>query len=283
MILVMGASSSIGQELVKRLSSKGAEFRAGYRTPAQAADAEKQGVAPVLLDYAEPDTLKAALDGADKLFVVSPPRPNLEELETNVVDAAKDAGIKHFVKLSVWGAEGGEFKFARDHRAVEKKIEASGLPHTFLRANGFMQNMLTSAASIKSQGAFYLPAGDARVSEIDVRDIASVAAAVLTEPGYEGAAYELGGPEALSNNDRAGILSEVLGKPISYVSLPDVEWKAAAMAAGLPEWSANGIIELMHYYKEGKAEAVSPAVEQVTGKKPISFRQFVEDNAGAWR
>lgn len=283
MILVMGASGNIGKEVVKQLSARGAQFRAGYRSAEQAAEAQRLGIETAVLDYAQPQTLRAALQGVERLFFVSPPLPNLAELEGNVLAAAQSAGVRHLVKSSVWGADGEDFAFSISHRAVEKKIEASGIPYTFLRPNGFMQNMLGSAPTIKGQAAFYLPTGEARVSEIDVRDIGEVAAAVLTEEGHQGKAYELSGPETHSNAERAQILSEVLGKTITYISPPDAEWKRMAMSFGLPEWQVDGIIDLSHYYKAGKAERVSPAVKETTGREPTSFRRFAEDHAQAFR
>lgn len=282
MILVMGASGNVGREVVKELSARGAQFRAGYRSAEQAVEAGKTGTKAVILDYAKPETLGAALQNVEKIFFVTAPSPNQAELEGNVVEAAQKAGIKHLVKSSVWGAPGEDFVFGRLHRAVEKKIEASGLAYTFLRPNGFMQNMLGNAPMIKGQGAFYFPTGEARISEIDVRDIGAVAAAVLTEEGHEGKTYELSGPEALSAAERAEVLSEVLGKTVTHVSPPDAEWKQSAMSVGLPEWQVDGIIDLAHYYKTGKAARVSPSVKDVTGREATSYRRFVEDHAQAF-
>lgn len=277
MILVLNAGGNIGSELVKELQRRGAEFTAAYRSPEQAAKAGQSGLKTVVADFAKPETLDAALAKAEKVFVVAPPLPNLEELEGNVVTAAQKAGIRHLVKLSVWGAEEGETIFGRPHGAVERRIEAAAIPYTFLRPTGFMQNMLGNAASIKAQGVYSLPSGDARVAEIDFRDIAKVAAVALTEGGHIGKAYDLSGPEAMTHTERAQILSEVLGKTVTYVSPPETDWKAAMLGYGLPEWQVDGILDLLRYYKAGKSERVSPAVKEVTGSDPISYRQFVQD------
>jgi uncharacterized protein YbjT (DUF2867 family) len=284
MILVMGASGTVGSEVVRALGERNAAFRAAYRDEAQAAQATKDGVETVILDYAKPETLEAALHGVEKLFFVTSATPDLATLEGNVVEAARKSGcVKHLVKSSVWGAEGEEFVFSHAHREVERKIEASGLAYTFLRPNGFMQNMLGQAASIKAHGVFYLPANGARVSEIDARDIGRVAMRVLIEEGHEGKAYDLSGPAALSNAERAEVLSEVLGKKIECVSPPDEEWKKAVMGFGMKEWQADGIIDLAHYYGKGKAERVSPAVRELTGREPVSYRSFVQAHSEAFR
>lgn len=223
------------------------------------------------------------MEGVESIFIVTPPAPNLEELEGNAVDAAQAVGVKHIVKLSVWCAEQGEFLFAEPHGAIEKQIKASGIPFTFLRPTGFMQNMLANAPTIEAQGAFYAPAGPARVAEIDFRDVARVAVVTLLENGHAGKAYELSGPEAMSHSERAEVLSKVLGKKIEYVSPTDAEWKAMVLGFGVPEWQADGVIDLLHYYKAGKSQRVSPSVEDVTGAKPIDYRQFVQDYADAFR
>lgn len=282
MILVLNAGGNIGSELVKELQGKGADFAAAFRGAQQVEEARAKGLNAVVADFARPESLDAAMGGVDHVFVVAPPAPNLEELESNVVTAAKKAGVSHLVKLSVWGAVEEATIFGRPHRAVEKKIEASGVPYTFLRPTGFMQNMLGNAATIKSQGAFYLPAGDAKVAEIDFRDIARVAAVALTEVGHVGKAYDLTGPEAMTNAERAAVLSEVLGKPVSYVSPPDADWKQTMLGYGLPEPQIEGILDLQRYYKAGNSERVSPAVEEITGQKPITYRQFVKDYKAAF-
>lgn len=283
MILVMGASGNIGREIVKDLQAKGVAFRGGYRSPGEAETARQAGVETVMVDYGQPDTLDAAMQDIEKAFFVTSPSPQMPELEGHIVDAAKRAGVRHLVKSSVFGAEGEDFLFARSHRLVEKQIEASGLVYTFLRPNGFMQNLLGQAGSIQAQGAFFIAVGDSRVSEIDVRDIARVAVTALTEPGHHGKAYELTGPESLTYTERAAILSEVLGKPVHYVSPPDADWVKGLVASGVSEWLAEGMLHLMHYYRKGKAERVSATVEQVTGQTPVSYRQFVADFAQAFR
>jgi uncharacterized protein YbjT (DUF2867 family) len=283
MILVLNAGGNIGNELVRELHSRSADFVAGFRSAEQVSVANSEGTKAVVADYSRPETLHTAFAGVKKAFFVTPPALNLEELEGNVLEAARAAGVEHLVKMSVWGADTGAFVFAKPHHAVEKRIEASGIPYTFLRPTGFMQNMLGNAPTIKSQGAYYLPAGDARVAEIDYRDIASVAAVALTEDGHTGKAYELSGPEAMNHTERAKILSEVLGKPIAYVSPPDADWKKTMLGYGLPEWQVDGLLDLLRYYKTGQSERVSPAVETVTGVRPISYRQFAQDYAYAFQ
>ncbi len=257
MILVTGATGKVGEELVKKLREAKIPFRAGVRSPERVS-----GLDTVLFDYDRPETFAPALRGVGKLFLLT---SGGTERESPVVDAAKKTGVKHIVKLSVWGAESEAFTFARAHRPIEKKIEVSGIPYTFLRPNGFMQNFVTMAATIKGQGVFYLPARECRYSVVDVRDVASVAAEVLTEDGtHAGKTYKLSGPESFSNAEMAEKLSSAIGKKVTYVDLPDAEFKKALLATGVPEPYADALIDLIHYYMTGAAQEITPDVERVT-------------------
>lgn len=274
MILVTGATGKVGSELVKRLETEKVPFRAGVR------HAGNLGMDSVAFDFDKPETFGPALTGVEKLFLLT---SGGTEREAAAVDAAKKAGVQHLVKLSVWGAEGEDFVFGRAHREIEKKIEASGIPYTFLRPNGFMQNYLIQAATIKSQGAFYLPARDSRYSVVDVRDVGAVAAKVLMSTGHEGRAYTLSGPESLSNAEIAEKLSRAAGRTLTYVDVPEAQFRKSLIEMGTPEPYADAYIDLIHYYIRGKAAAVTPDIERVTGKEPRTFDEFARDFAAAFQ
>lgn len=277
MILLTGASGTVGTEVAKALAARGATFRAGYRTHPFTLPV---GAAGVQLDYERPDTLAPALRGVETLFLLS----STVAPEVAVVREARAAGVKRIVKLSVWAAPEPGFTFGSWHRAVEQAIEQSGLSWTFLRPNGFMQNVITyMAGTIKSQGMIYSSIGDAKVSSVDARDIGAVGAMVLTEPGHEGRAYDLSGPAALSYRDVASTLSQVLGREVKYVPITDDEYKRAAMGAGTPEAYADALVNLNRNYREGKFARVAPDVEALLGREPGSFAQFARDHAGAWK
>jgi len=277
MILLTGASGTVGTEVAKALSARGAAFRAGYRTHPPSLPS---GATAVQLDYERPDTLAPALRGVETLFLLS----STVAPEVAVVREARAAGVKRIVKLSVWGAPLPGFTFGSWHHAVEQAIEQSGLAWTFLRPNGFMQNVITyMAGTIKAQGAIYSSIGDAKVSSVDARDIGAVGATVLTEPGHEGRAYDLSGPEALGYHDVASTLSEVLGREVKYVPITDDEYKRAAVGAGTPEAYADALVNLNRNYREGKFARVSPHVGALLGREPGAFAQFARDHAGAWR
>jgi len=281
MILITGASGNVGKEVLKQVAATGAKVRAAFQTVTKAA-AAPSGVEIATMDYNKPETLQAALKGIERVFLVAPPTPNLPALERKAIDEIKQSGVRHVVKLSAMG--GRDAIFPRQHADSEDYIKSSGVPYTFLRPNGFMQNFVTyNGATINTQNAFYGSQGDGEVSHIDLRDIAAVAVKTLIEDGHQGKAYTLTGPEALSNTRVAEILSEDTGREIKYVDLTAEQFKQALLGAGLPEWSANALADLQQFYRRGGASAVTRDVEQLLGRKPTSFEQFSRDYAQAFQ
>jgi len=284
-ILVMGATGNVGSQVVKQLADAGANVRAAVRSPRKAESLKSEKVSLTEFDTDKPETVEAAFQGVDKVFLLTPLVPNMVELSANLVEAAKKAGVKHIIKSSGMGAEVEPgITLTRWHREAEKAIEASGIAFTFVRPNGFMQNYANfNGATIKTQNAFYLPVGDGKVSYIDTRDIAAVAVAALTQDGHEGKAYEVTGLEAISNQEIAEIISQVVGRKINYVDVPEDAARSEMKQSGMPDVLIDMTMELYELYKAGYASEVTPTVEQVTAKKPISFAQFANDYAEAFK
>ncbi len=274
MILVTGAAGTIGREVVRELQAAGTPFKVAYR------NRRVEGLDGVALDLDRPESIAPALAGCDTVFLLS----NNVAPELNLVRVAPAAGVRRIVKLSVWGADGEAFEFARWHRPVERAIEDSGLAFTFLRPNGFMQNVVTyMGATIREQSAFYQPAGEARISHVDARDVGAVAARVLSEAGHDGRAYTLSGPQALSYAEMAATLSSVLGRVVTYVPVTDEAYKSGAVAAGVPAAYADALVDLVRMYRGGAASSVRGEVQALTGRAPFSFEQFARDHADALR
>jgi uncharacterized protein YbjT (DUF2867 family) len=281
MILITGASGNVGGEVLKQALAVGLKIRATFQSADKAAKAPA-GIEGVIMDYAKPETIRPALDGVEKIFLVGPPVRDLPVMEANFIKEVCAAGRKHIVKLSALG--GRESMFPSGHRDSEENIEASGLPYTFLRPNGFMQNLVNyDAGTIRSQDAFYGCQGNGAVSLVDIRDIAAAAVIVLAATGHEGQSYALTGGEALTNGHVAEKISRVAERKISYVDLPPAEFKKAILSAGMPGWSADALLDLQRLYREGKANLVTNDVERLTGRKPISFDQFARDYAFAFQ
>lgn len=282
-ILVTGATGTVGSQVVKKLTDVGEDVRAAVRSTSKAAGMNQ--VSLVEFDLNKPETVQTAFEGIDKVFLATPLVSNMVELDAMSIEAAKKAGVKHIVRLSVMGADAEkEFPLGKLHRQVEKLIEASGISYTFLRPNSFFQNYITfTGSTIKSQNSFYLPLGDGKISFVDVRDVAAVAAAELIQNGDENKAYEITGSEAISNHEIASIISKVLGKPISYISISEDTARQSMKSAGMPEEEMKLVLGLYAEQKAGHYSTISPAVEQITGKKPISFEQFANDYSAAFR
>ncbi len=285
MICVTGAGGTVSSDLIKQLESANAPFRAAHFSNEKAEAARARGIDAVIIDYNRPEMLRAAFQGCDKLFLLGPNALNQSELEQNAVEAAKAVGVQHIVKQSVLGADEEAFSLALVHRPVEKAIESSGLTWTFLRPNSFMQNVVTyMGETIKAEAAFYSASGEAKISHVDVRDIAAVAVKALTEPTHAGKAYTLTGPEALTYDEIANELSKVLGRPISHISLPPSDLKQGMLAEGMPEEIADRMLDLERYYREDQASRITNDINQVTGREPRQFAEFVRETTatGVW-
>lgn len=224
MILVTGATGNVGAELVKRLSKRKEKMRAFVHSRERATEIALPGVEFVEGDFSKPSSFLPALVDVVRLFLLIPSSAHVEQQQKDLVDAAKQQKVRHIVKLSQLGArEHSTGRFQRYHGAVENYILKSGLRYTFLRPNLFMQGLLNFRSTISSQGALYAPAGNARVSVVDVRDIAAVAEQALTESGHEGKVYDITGPESLTHAEMAVKLPRLCKKRLPksiYPPLP---------------------------------------------------------------
>ena len=285
MILVTGATGLNGGELVRLLSARNVRVRALVRDPKRAmALTALANVEVVEGDMAHPDTLARALRDVDRAMLISSSDPAMLEVQSNFIDAARKAGVKHVVKLSgIMPDTDSPFRFARMHGEIEQKLERSGIAFTHLRAGEFMHAYFRQVPAIVARGAFFLPMEDARIASIDVRDIAEVAAAALTEPGHEGKIYPLTGPEALTMTEVAENLSAATGKTIRYVNVTPEEAKQAQLAAGVPPYTADALAELFAERRKGKESRVWPVVEEITGRRPTTFDDFALRNAAIFR
>lgn len=279
MILITGATGNVGVELVKNLA-RSRRVRAFVRRRASARAIALPGVEIVEGDFTQRDTFTRALAGIDRLFLLIPSSSAVEQQQCNFVDAARRGNLRHIVKLSQFAADANApGRFQRYHGAVENYIRKSGIPFTFLRPNLFMQGLLNFRSVISSRGSLYAPAGNARVSVVDVRDVASIAARALTEPGHDGKIYDITGPQALTHGEMADQLSWALARPIKYVDMPPEAMREALLGFGVPAWRADGLLEDYEYYRRGEAETVTSTVYELTGSRPIAFFRFAQDHA----
>jgi uncharacterized protein YbjT (DUF2867 family) len=280
-ILVFGATGNVGRRLVEMLAAQGVGVKAATRQPASYDG--PSGVEPVDFDLDRPETFGPALAGVDRAFVIARSGDARPQKALNAFfDQAKAAGVRHIVFLTAAGAEMNE---EVGLRKAERHLMACGLDYTLLRPTWFMQNFSSGFIQpmIAHMGAIYLPAGDGKTSFIDAGDIAAVAAVALTQPGHAGQAYTLTGGEALSYGEAAAIISEVAGRPVGYVAIPNEAFRQSLLDNGLPAESAAFMAALFQPVEQGGAAAVSPAVATILGRAPVTFRQFASENVASWR
>ena len=278
--LVIGATGKVGREVVAQLVARGEHVRAATRNPAAANLPKNASAVQFCLD--REDDLRNALAGADRLFMLAP-EDCLEpdRAVARIVEKGKAAGIGTMVLMTAMGVEYSDNPFSRAERIVSE----SGLRHTFIRPNWFMQNFSIGslAQSIRHTGHIYLPAADAKVSFVDTRDIGAVAAASLTEGRHAGKGYTVTGGRAMTHTEVAEIISKVSGKPVTYTSISDDELRAHLSESGMPEPALEAYITLFQPMREGAYEAVSADVSTVLDRPPIAFEQHAQEFADCWR
>ncbi len=276
-VLVTGASGNVGGPLVEHLLQGGANVlvasREGKRAPA--------GATAVRFDFEDPSTHAPAMAGVDKLFLMRPPAvTDVKRHMLPVVRAAKEAGVKHVVFLSLLGVEKNQVV---PHAKVERFILEAGLPHTFLRPSFFMQNLSTTHRDdLREHGELFVPAGKGRTSFIDTRDIAAVGARTLLEDGHEGKAYDLTGSEALTYGEVAELFTEVLGRPIRYPEPGALRFAARWYGREQPVAFIAVMTAIYTVCRLGLAGTVTRDTETLLGRAPISMRQFIQDHKSCW-
>ena len=278
-ILVTGATGQVGSAVVRALVSRGIQVRAATRKTTKISWTDF--IQPVRFDYEDAGLHRAALDEASGLFLVAPPL-DLDAPAKLIpfIDKAREMGIKHLIFNSALGANANE---QTPLRIIENHIIKSGIPYTILRPNFFMENFTTGRlAPMIAEGGIFLAAGDGQTSFISVDDIAEVAAVAFEKKHY-GAEYNLTGPEALSHGKVAATIFSVSGHTVTYHPLSEEEMIQGARDKGVTE---NAIKYLTHLYsavRGGFAAIVTGDVKAVTGRAPISFKEFAKKNAGLWR
>jgi len=273
MILVTGATGSVGREVVRLLHEDGYRVRAVSRDPERANfPVEVEGVAG---DLTKPESLLSALDGVDKVFWMLPLAADF-----NFPRIAQQCGVRHIVLLSAATVEIGiDNAIARLHLNAEQAVRESGASWTFLRPSGFMTDTFRWQDSIRSEGVVRVPFGDLSIPVIDSRDTAAVAAKALSTDGHEGKVYKLTGPESLTRRQQVRILGEVLGREIGFESITD-DLAREQLLRHMPAEMVEALFELS---KQGQRFSnVLPTVKEVTGRAPRTFKQWVDDHSEAF-
>lgn len=269
-ILVTGATGTIGRLVVKHLQRLNAAYLAGTRKP--------EGENDVYFDFNDPSSFEKATEGVDKVFVLGPPLVlGLDAIITPFLDFLKGKGIKRIVYFSAYQAD--KMKGLDFHPKLEQKVKDDGFDYTILRPTFFAQNFKNyEGDNIAQRDIIFMPAGDGKASFIDADNIAEVAALALTQDGHNGKAYELTGPETLSYNDVAALLTEITGRTISYPKPGNEEFKSVLVSSGAPEFIADYLINVYGTIAAGNADSVTDDYKRITGKEPTPIRKVLEQD-----
>jgi uncharacterized protein YbjT (DUF2867 family) len=279
MILVTTAGK-VGSEAVRLLRQQGEPVRVLVRDPDKAKALADAGAEITAGDLAVPASIDEAMAGVTTVILVSPGVP---AQELNVVASAARAGAGHIVKATSKASADSPIARRRWQAQIEAGLAASGLPHTLLRSNAYMQNVLALAPAIAKTSSFGSSAGQGRIGMVDARDVAAVAAAVAARPApHDGQTYWLTGPELISNHDVAAVLSELLGRPVTYRQLTFDEDKDTMIRAGVPEQIAQMNAQAFSLVAKGDAEWVTGDVRSLLSRPARSFEQFAADYATAF-
>jgi NAD(P)H dehydrogenase (quinone) len=284
MVLVLGATGMFGSRVLRETAARGAPVRALVHSGARAREVEGSGVEVAIGDLDDPESVAGAFDGVDSVFVVSPMDDRIEIRERNALRAAERAGVSRVVKL--YGAvrhDGDPLDVL--HRASIDAIKASGLSWALVSPNSVMEtSLLSQADGLKQTGALFGSAGDGRIGLVAADDVARAAAVVLTERDESGVNYELTGPSALTMTEVAATMSDVLGRPVSYVDMPEGDFRSLLVEqAGVPEEVVD-IQVMLHFaaWKRGDADLVTDTYEELTGRAPTSLAEWVAINREAF-
>jgi len=276
--LVTGASGTVGSNIVKDLVAQGHQVRA--TTSRKDATGKKGNVETVLVNLATGEGIAAALKGVDGAFLLAPPGyADQQKLLSPLVAEARKQKTGKVVLMTAMGANAADTPFRR----VEQELEASGLRYNIVRPNWFMQNFQTFwVHGINGDGKIALPAGTAKTSFIDTRDIAAVAVRLLTTNDQDNKAFDITGPESLTHAEVAEILSKETGRAIAYQDVdPDVLRKGL-LAGGVPADYTEFILVILDFLKQGYAERTTNEVRNLLGREPIRFAKYAKDSRSAW-
>lgn len=279
-ILITGATGNVGRALLPLLSTADVTLLAGS-TGGQAVD----GVPGRKVDFTDPEGLKQAFAGVDRLFLLLPLGPGMVQMARNAIAAAAAAGVSFVLRSSGAGADPqAGVSIGRIQGEIDALLPGAGPAWSIIRPSFFMQNWAVYSADMVRQGALYAAHGDGKAAYIDVADIAATAAAILLNPqAHDGKTYDLTGPEAVSAAEIAGIFSETLGRPVKYVPTEDAAVEQSLRAMGADDWRVDIVSGLNLVIRNNWAAETSPAVEQITGTAPRSFRQFAAENRTLWQ
>ncbi|MFE5814472.1 NAD(P)H-binding protein [Streptomyces sp. NPDC056479] len=281
MILVTGATGTIGSEVVRRLTARGEKVRALTRDPAVAR--VPSGVETLPGHHRDPVSVQEAMAGAQAAFLVGVFGPDDAEHDRGLVEAARAAGVRRIVKLSSIGTGDPRLAgFGTWHLPGEEATRASGLEWTVLRPSSFASNTLAWAEAVRAGTAAPNLMSDGRQGVVDPRDVSEVAVSALLDPRHAGHTYTLTGPEALSASDEAAVLAEILGRPVEVLQLTADQRREQLLGMGLGAAYADSLMAGARFIEEGGNAVVTDDVPRVLGRPARSYLEWVLDHKAAF-
>jgi uncharacterized protein YbjT (DUF2867 family) len=277
-ILITGASGKTGRRVVSATAQRGGIVRAFLRRPAAEAEMRQAGAAEIAIgDFADRDSLRGALSGTGQVLHICPPMHPLEDkIAQTLIELAIEQGLEHFVLYSVLHPLLTDVPHHARKLEAERALVASHLAYTILQPSRYMQHLLPIWNTILATGVHSMPfRTSSRFSVVDLADLAEACAVVMTEPGHEGATYQLAGPEALSQDDMACILSDLLGKPIRAKAKPPEDLRREAAASGLPAGRIDTLCRMNAHYDAHGLVGNPNVLRWILGRKPTDFADFV--------
>jgi uncharacterized protein YbjT (DUF2867 family) len=285
MILLTGATGSAGSFITDEFVRERVPVRILVRNRAKATQLEKAPTVQIVEgDMSKPKSLESALDGVDRVLMISAPLMDMVETQNTFIDAAKAAGVRHVIKFSGLDARRDTaFPFGLMHKDIEEHLEKSGLAWTHLRPTGFMQEYLREAPSIINDGAFYLPLGDVRLNPVDLVDVGRMAFLLLRDGGHEGERIPVTGPEALTMAEIAERISRATARKVRYVPISPGARRQALIAHGIPAEFADALHKQVEERLKGGIESqVDLSAHQLFNVRPTTFLEFAHRNAQAF-
>ena len=275
-ILITGATGTVGREVVKALQARGKAPVVGVRDERKAQNMLGADTSTVHFDFEQPSTFESATREVDRIFLLGPPLDlHLDQLIDPFIDYLKEKGIRRIVYLSALGAE--LMKGLPFHTKVERKLKDFDFDWTILQPSFFSQNFRTyEYENITERGVTFMPAGDGKVGFVDARDVGEVAAEALINDQHIHQTYVLTGPETLSYQQAALLLTEVVGKPVEYPAPSPDAYASTLQEAGAPDFVANYMNEVYRLIRDGKVDRISDAVERVLRRSPTPLQHVLQ-------
>lgn len=283
-LLVTAASGHLGRLVVDTLLERevpASQIVVGVRTPSKVDDLAARGVRVVELDYARPETVAPALEGVDRVLLISGTDADRVAGHRNVIDAARTAGVERLVYTSAPRVDEIDYALGADHKATEEAIAASGLSATVLRHNWYTENYLDAVARAADTGQIVAAAGDARVASASRRDYAEAAAIALTTDDLAGRTLEVGGDVAWTYDDLAAAASEVLGRPVTYVAVSTQQLAAGLQEAGLDAGTAAFVAGIDDAIARGALSQTDGTLSHLIGRPTTPLVEGLREGLSA--